>query len=200
LDVILTTSENPFGTDNMRKGNIGEMLSSYILPELFPDGWMLDNKDTIVSEEIAYGEARDFLIKHPDIQCVFVNREFSGGQSYAVDRVDMIITRQDLENWFSKWQSTARYLVFECKADSSKLTESQSHFNYVEKQAQYMSTNTRDLEDRKQLGKDLLAALQNNRVTYIHSHLSTSSGRLTASEIAPQASELIQVLTNCENL
>jgi hypothetical protein len=74
-------------------------------------------------------------------------------------------------------------LVFECKTDSSGLSDAQSLSSYVERQAKYMENNTLGLEDRHQLGEDLLQANSEGRVVYTAWHLDTPSGKIKARRI-----------------
>ena len=66
----------------------------------------------------------------------------------------------------------------------SQLSKAQSLPSYVEKQAKYMENNKRRLEDRHQLGKDLLQASSEGRTAYIAWHLDTPSGKVTARRIS----------------
>ncbi len=92
----------------------------------------------------------------------------------------MLISKKDVENWYKQIQSTAVYFVFEAKTDKSKLSEAQGRFSYVAKQASYMAKNKKKIEDRSQVGKDLIEALERNKVIYITYHLDTNSGKVTA--------------------
>jgi hypothetical protein len=96
----------------------------------------------------------------------------------------MLINRKDVENWERSDHSTANYLVFEAKTNKSELSKHQSLSSYVEKQAKYMENNTLGLEDRHQLGKDLLLANSEGRVIYTAWHLDIPSGKIKARRIS----------------
>ncbi|MFM6000776.1 MAG: hypothetical protein ACKPCI_06070 [Dolichospermum sp.] len=169
------------------KGKIGESLCHAFLPEIIDSCWFLEGQKGLTvettTEELAYQTAKEFLAKNSSIKYAIASRPFSGGDRCAVDSAFMVISRQDIENWEQLKRSSATYLVFECKTDSSRLSESQSLSSYVEKQAKYMENNTLGLEDRHQLGKDLLQASSEGRVIYTDWHLDTPSGKIKARRI-----------------
>jgi hypothetical protein len=171
----------PFQNLNQAKGILGETVCSIPLQKLFPTGYFLDgqkceNIDTI-SEELAYKSAHKFLSQHSNYEYAIVGRFFGGGQPYSLDVICMVINRKDVENWLHE-QSTATYFVFEAKTDSAQLSKAQSQFSYVQKQALHMFTNRNKIEDRSQLGQDLLKALSDHRVVYVTSHVGTESGKM----------------------
>jgi hypothetical protein len=173
---------HPFQNSKQAKGIIGESLCHILLGELFPSSYFLEGQlgeyiDT-VSEELAYKSAQEFLSQHPEYEYAVTERPFGGGQPYSLDVVCMIINRKDVENWVKKRQSTATYFVFESKTDSARLSTAQSQFSYVQRQALYMFKNRNNIEDRSQLGQDLLQAVSKNKVVYVTSHVDTESGKM----------------------
>ena len=176
-----------FKTPNIAKGKIGESLCHAFLPEIIDTCFFLEGQTGLpvetTTEELAYQTAKEFLAKNPSTKYAIASRPFSGGDPYSVDSVFMVISRKDIENWEQLKRSSATYLVFECKTDSSQLSNSQSLSSYVEKQAKYMENNTLGLEDRHQLGEDLLQASSEGRVVYTAWHLDTPSGKIKARRI-----------------
>jgi hypothetical protein len=191
LNALISTQDNYqlFKTPNIAKGKIGESLCHTFLAEVIDSSfWFLEGQtgSTIetTTEELAYQVAKEFLTKNPSIEYAIASRPFSGGDPYSVDSVLMLINRKDVENWKQLKRSTANYLVFESKTDKSQLSKAQSLSSYVEKQAKYMENNTLGLEDRAQLGKDLLQANSEGRVIYTAWHLDIPSGKIKARRIS----------------
>jgi hypothetical protein len=178
---VLAGSTQEQHIEKLTKGIMGEALSHLLISEFFQGAYCLDgqtgNIDTS-SEEKAYTAARTYLNQHPEVEYVVASRPFGGGQPYSLDEVCMIINRQHIDAWFNDQQSKATYLVYESKTDSSALSEAQKQPSYVERQSAYMSRNKKH-EDRSQLGKDILTALQDGRVCYALFHLNTQSYELT---------------------
>lgn len=171
---------------NETKGVLGESLCHLVLEKLLPfpgayflDGQLGETSDT-TTEDLAYQFAHKFLSQHPEYEFVVAGRPFGGGQAYSLDVVNMLIHRKDVENWLAQKQSTATYIAFECKTNSSRLSPDQKQFSYVKRQALRMFKNSNNIQDRSQLGQDLLQALNENRVFYIASHIETESGKITA--------------------
>jgi hypothetical protein len=189
LEILISAQDKfqIFKTLNIAKGKIGESLCHAFLPEIIDSCFFLEGQTGLpvetTTEELAYQTAKEFLAKNPSTKYAIASRPFSGGDPYSVDSVLMLISRQDIENWEQLKRSSATYLVFECKTDSSQLSNSQSLSSYVEKQAKYMENNTLGLEDRHQLGKDLLQASSEGRVIYTAWHLDTPSGKIQARRI-----------------
>ncbi len=190
LNILIAAQDNfqIFKTLNIAKGKIGESLCHSFLPEIMDSSFFLEGQtgSTVETntEELAYQTAKGFLTKNPSIEYAIGSRDFSGGDPYSVDSVLMLINRKDVANWEQSKRSTAKYLVFECKTDKSQLSKAQSLPSYVQKQAKYMENNTLGLEDRHQLGKDLLQASSEGRTAYIAWHLDTPSGNVTARRIS----------------
>ncbi len=177
-------SFSAFPNLNQAKGALGESLCHIVLNELFQNIYFLDGQvgvsmDTS-SEELAYQAAHKFFTYHPKYEFAVASRPFGGGQPYSLDIVTMLINKSDVENWLRAKRSTATYFVFESKTDSARLSEKQRHFSYVKHQALYMFRNRNKIEDRSQLGKDLLKALDENRVLYVTSLIDLQTGNLTA--------------------
>jgi len=191
LNILIAAQDNYqiFKNLNIAKGKIGESLCQTLLPEIMDSSfWFLEGQTGLTvetkTEELAYQAAKEFLTKNQSIEYAIASRDFSGGDPYSVDSVLMLISRKDVANWEQSKRSTATYLVFECKTDKSQLSKAQSLPSYVEKKAKYMENNTLGLEDRHQLGKDLLQANSEGKTAYIAWHLDTSSGKVTARRIS----------------
>ena len=190
LNALISAQDNYqiFKNLNIAKGKIGESLCHAFLPEVMDSSFFLEGQTGLTvettTEKLAYQAAKEFLTKNPSIEYAIASRDFSGGDPYSVDSVLMLINRKDVANWGKSKRSTANYLVFECKTDKSQLSKAQSVPSYVQKQAKYMENNTLGLEDRHQLGKDLLQAISEGRTAYIAWHLDTSSGKVTARRIS----------------
>lgn len=165
---------------NLAKGVIGETLCGLVLGELYPNLYFLSGQmksiDT-VNEELSYQAAQDFFSQNPDYKFAVAGRPFGGGQPYSVDVVYMLINRTDVENWINNKESTATYFVFEAKTDSSPLKKEQQQFSYVQNKAKQMAKSNID-KDRTKVGKDILKALEDDRVLYAHSHIDTTSGKM----------------------
>jgi len=191
LNILIAAQDNYqiFKTLNIAKGKIGESLCHAFLPKIIDSSFFFLEGQTgltveTTTEELAYQTAKEFLTKNPSIEYAIASRDFSGGDPYSLDSVLMLINRKDVANWEQSKRSTAKYLVFECKTDKSQLSKAQSLPSYIEKQAKYMENNTLGLEDRHQLGKDLLQASSEGRTAYIAWHLDTPSGKVTARRIS----------------
>jgi len=175
--------------NNQVKGTIGEAISSYVMSQMFtyPGCYLLSESYEIVnrekrhsdinSEELAYRATVDYFEKHPSQEYVLADRPFEGGQKGSVDSVIMLISREDTENWKKGNPCKSVYFVFEAKADSSRLSESQKSSNYVKEQAARMY-NTTQYDSRKQLGSDLLKAVNEDRVHYISYNLDTQNSKV----------------------
>ncbi|MBE9116568.1 hypothetical protein IQ249_11720 [Lusitaniella coriacea LEGE 07157] len=173
-----------FPNMNQAKGALGESLCHIVQDKLFSDIYFLEGKVGLSietsTEQLAYKAAKEFLDRHPQYKTVVASRPFEGGQPYSLDAVNMLISRNDVENWLYNNKSTAIYFVFESKTDTARLSKSQKQFDYVKRQAMYMFKNRNKIEDRSQLGKDILTALEKNRVFYVTSHVDLKSGKLKA--------------------
>jgi hypothetical protein len=165
------------------KGVLGETLCHLVLAKFLPIAYFLDSQvgtsQETTTEDEAYQSAHRFLSQNPDYEFVIASRPFGGGQPYSLDVVNMIIHRRDVGNWLTQKHSTATYIAFECKTDSSRLSEDQKQFSYVKKQALRMFRNRSNIQDRSELGQDLLKALDENRVLYLASHIELESGKMT---------------------
>jgi len=200
LNILIAAQKDRqiFKTLNIAKGKIGESLCHAFLPEIMDSSfWFLEGQTGLTvettTEELAYQAAKELFTQnlsikygyeHEYAEYAIASRDFSGGDPYSVDSVLMLINRKDVANWEQSKHSTAKYLIFECKTDKSQLSKAQSLPSYVEKQAKYMENNKRRLEDRHQLGKDLLQASGEGRTAYIAWHLDTSSSKVTARRIS----------------
>jgi hypothetical protein len=178
------------GGNNPAKGTVGEAIAGYVMKNIFPyphcsllsESYEIVNGEKrhreIHSEELAYKAAVDYFEKNPNQEYVLADRPFEGGDKCAVDVVIMLISREDAENGKKGNPCQSVYFVFEAKTDSSELTTKQKSPDYPQKQAEYMSTNKRKYKARKQLGLDLLRAVQDDRVHYIFYKLRTDTGEL----------------------
>jgi hypothetical protein len=200
LNILIAAQDDYqiFKTLNIAKGKTGESLCHAFLPEIMDSSfWFLEGQkgltEETTTEELAYQAAKELFTQnlsikygyeHEYAEYAIASRDFSGGDPYSLDSVLMLINRKDVANWEQSKRSTANYLVFECKTDKSQLSKAQSLPSYVQKQAKYMENNKRRLEDRHQLGKDLLQASSEGRTAYIAWHLDTSSGKVTARRIS----------------
>lgn len=192
VEAVLKAQEEHHAFSNLRqaKGAIGESLSHTFFNAILPNFYFLNGQAQDVdtsSEKLAYKAAREFFSNNQECNYVIADRPFGGGAPYSVDLVQMLITRQDVENWEAKNQRTANYFVFEAKTDTSTLSKKQRKFSYVIEKASQMSNN-RPYRDRRQVGNELLNAVQDNRVIYIMFHLDTQSGRAIAKSIQPEVS------------
>lgn len=187
IQLFPSLKQNPKHNLNQTKGLLGEAVCSVLFEKIVPNFYFLDGQKgedlNTSSEKITYKAAQDFFAQYQEYEYVVASRAFGGGQRCALDVVEMLISRKDVENWNKEKLSTAIYFVFEAKTDTSKLSKAQGQFSYVTKQASHMSRNTKKIEDRSQLGKDLIKAVANNRVIYIAYHLDTKSGKITARQI-----------------
>lgn len=193
IKIVLDPEQDVYknlGGNNRAKGTVGEAIAGYVMSDIFtyPDCYLLSDSYEIVngekrhreinSEELAYKAAVDYFEKNPNQEYVLADRPFEGGDKCAVDVVIMLISREDAENGKKGNPCQSVYFVFEAKTDSSELTTKQKSPDYPQNQAARMYKNTLRYEARKQLGLDLLRAVQDDRVHYIFYKLITGTGQV----------------------
>jgi hypothetical protein len=129
----------------------------------------------IDSRERAFKSAEQYFHDHPDAQNVIATRKYSGGAPYSLDGIDMLITRQHIEQHQQGKEVTPLYLASESKTGESQLSPRQRMFSYVEKQATHMSKNQKHA-DRQEAGADMLHAVEQEKAMYVIYRTNTKTG------------------------